>query len=288
MKKTGLIILLLLGCQSLLRAQSFMPILNDNVLWEIKNYGSTGNWPPFIEYNHYSLDASLDTVINGFLYRNYDGHWLREDTNSGKVFEASNQFSTEDVIIDFTLSIGDSIYDPPWSHFDSVFYYLNAIDTLQIGGTQRRVLTFRRKPEESSLCDLRWIEGIGSTESGPLGEFPGDCWHSAYKLTCFRYIDSFPSSIYGSFCTPVGSKREEINEANLIYPNPFTESFRILDIPNASMITVFNSSGALIYQKQTSAASLEVDLKEFPSGVYLLRVDSEESSIVKRLIKSEG
>jgi hypothetical protein len=265
-----------------------MPILNENVLWEIEIISNTGSWPPIIEYNHYSIDPSMDTVLNGFLYRNYDGHWLREDTNSGKVFEASNQFGTEDVVIDFTLSIGDSIYDPHWSHFDSVFLHLQAIDTLLIGGAVRRVFSFGRPSEPPSACDLRWIEGIGSTESGPLGEFPGDCWHSSYKLTCFRYIDSFPSSIYGSFCTPVGSKSEEIDEANLIYPNPFTESFRILDIPNASMITVFNSSGALIYQKKTSSASLEVDLKEFPSGVYLLRVDSEESSIAKRLIKSEG
>jgi hypothetical protein len=78
------------------------------------------------------------------------------------------------------------------------------------------------------------------------------------------------------------------HEASLIkvYPNPVKDHFVVLNsvILNAS-IEVYNLSGELLYNREQQSNKIEIDLSDFPSGVYILRVYNEESSKVMKIIK---
>jgi trimeric autotransporter adhesin len=78
---------------------------------------------------------------------------------------------------------------------------------------------------------------------------------------------------------------EEFNPDQIsIYPNPVTE---ILYIKNTSggIIEVFDLNGSLLKQFDTQSGTASVDLRSMPQGIYMVKVKSSNSTIVKKIIK---
>ncbi|MFT6443103.1 MAG: bilirubin oxidase [Crocinitomicaceae bacterium] len=72
-----------------------------------------------------------------------------------------------------------------------------------------------------------------------------------------------------------------------IYPNPFTDEFITLEFNQAAerQISVTDVTGKLIKELTTSSEAYQLDLTEVKSGVYRLTIESNGSSISKRIIK---
>ena len=79
-----------------------------------------------------------------------------------------------------------------------------------------------------------------------------------------------------------------------IYPNPAAESVKVT-IENGSMsavnVTIYDNSGRSYKQasflKTGRVFSEQVDLSALPSGAYLLKVEQDKSSVVKKLIRTQ-
>ncbi|MFT6923507.1 MAG: FtsP/CotA-like multicopper oxidase with cupredoxin domain [Crocinitomicaceae bacterium] len=86
---------------------------------------------------------------------------------------------------------------------------------------------------------------------------------------------------------PNASSIENFFNDFTIYPNPFTDEFITLEFNQAAerQISVTDVTGKLIKELTTSSEAYQLDLTEVKSGVYRLTIESNGSSISKRIIK---
>ncbi|MBN4071407.1 T9SS type A sorting domain-containing protein, partial [Crocinitomix catalasitica] len=81
---------------------------------------------------------------------------------------------------------------------------------------------------------------------------------------------------------------EHINPTFRIYPNPTTGQFRFRlsqAFQNAT-IHLFTLEGEEVYSKNIDSANEEFDLSEFSSGLYIVRLTSDDFSVTQRLVIS--
>lgn len=73
------------------------------------------------------------------------------------------------------------------------------------------------------------------------------------------------------------------NEALSIYPNPFSNTIFIQNIPNKNNIEIYNSFGQKIQtiEHTSEAKSLGIDLKHLSSGIYIIKIDVNYYKIIK-------
>src|SRR5690606_8206296 len=79
-------------------------------------------------------------------------------------------------------------------------------------------------------------------------------------------------------------------ERILIYPNPTTSTLRV-DFENVQAmeytITLYSIDGTMVHHSSIEAINhkIDVDLSNLRSGVYVVRLASEEASIFKKITK---
>ncbi len=70
-----------------------------------------------------------------------------------------------------------------------------------------------------------------------------------------------------------------------VYPNPTSNSVKIVSEKKIQKIAVFNLFGQTVFTKKIDAENTTIDLSSFANGVYMLKISSENSSIFKKIIK---
>lgn len=80
-----------------------------------------------------------------------------------------------------------------------------------------------------------------------------------------------------------------INDALLddviIYPNPFSDELKIDNLPEKSIITVYDMNGKIIYSSDSNKANEIIYLNNVSSGVYQLKIAFEQNTILHRIVK---
>lgn len=74
----------------------------------------------------------------------------------------------------------------------------------------------------------------------------------------------------------------------IIYPNPTRDKIVVVLNPvdaRTSVIEVYNPNGQLMAREQAGSNNMELDFSSFGQGVYFVRVVSDNSIVVKRIIK---
>lgn len=69
-----------------------------------------------------------------------------------------------------------------------------------------------------------------------------------------------------------------------VYPNPSNGTFNLKSDSNIKSVEVLNMTGQLIYASKVSAKDFEINLQSRPAGVYILKVQTDKGSEVKKLI----
>lgn len=95
--------------------------------------------------------------------------------------------------------------------------------------------------------------------------------------------------------TAMGSEQEESeviperNQELSIYPNPTNDLVHIPFTDNglAHVVTVFSIDGRVLNEYSIRSAEETVSLKDYPDGIYLLRINSGHESVVKKIVKKE-
>jgi len=102
---------------------------------------------------------------------------------------------------------------------------------------------------------------------------------------CYAGLPNFVTSFF--YKTPQNVK--ELNSSSLsieCYPNPSKDKLFIstnLNISNPK-IQVFDIKGQLIYSERMKSNDLEIDVSEWSKGVYLVKLNSDENFIVKKVV----
>jgi hypothetical protein len=89
--------------------------------------------------------------------------------------------------------------------------------------------------------------------------------------------------------TLLGTDDNELNNAISIYPNPANEQVTISNSSNIALETamIYDLNGKLVSQinLQNMQSEKMIDVSAYATGVYMVYITGEQSSVVKRLIK---
>jgi hypothetical protein len=84
---------------------------------------------------------------------------------------------------------------------------------------------------------------------------------------------------------PSLSLTKTTKEENLvIYPNPTNNSIYILT-QSDKIVSIFNTEGKLLKYIEAYKTGEEIDLIDLKSGVFIVQIQGEQSSIIRKIIK---
>jgi hypothetical protein len=79
----------------------------------------------------------------------------------------------------------------------------------------------------------------------------------------------------------------EFNNQLTIFPNPTNGTIRLSCSEDflGELVSISNSVGQVIETKDITASTFEMDLSNYPKGVYFIRIYSDSGVILKKIIK---
>lgn len=93
----------------------------------------------------------------------------------------------------------------------------------------------------------------------------------------------FSDSIYCASFT--GTNENFITEKSNIFPNPFDSKINITSTNEINTISIFDLAGKLIYVEKINKPDTIIDTKKIPQGFYLIKLEGENYSETRKLIK---
>src|SRR5688572_12781634 len=290
-------------------SQSYIPMINDSMYWDA-SYAIFG-WP-CSEYGpvgpfRYKLQG--DTVINSITYRNciaYEfftftlpkcppfyvdtiyaitDHFIREDTIAERVYRYNVTNGQDELLFDFSLQQGDSIYLPADLFSDIYFYADTVYNIITADGLARKYIECFQHPWQGTIGGYM-IEGIG----GAMGPFmrPYNIFEQGYWLMCFSNLNQFP--IYGhmnsnfncfSFTTGINEPQDE---SLLFMPNPASTTITISNISNGSIVKIMNLQGSIV-MKTIMDGNGQVNVSLLTPGIYLMSLTGNYETRYFKFIK---
>lgn len=208
-----------------------------------------------------------DSIINGKKYisfgiRNDWCDWLREDTANGLVYCRKDTDTTEVILYNYNLGIGDTLVSYMFN--DTTYFTVWRIDSVLINGVIHKVQHFNPAGYI--------IEGIGSCLGPQMLEPPHpDMWH---YICCFENNGNRPPvTTFNSNTTGLDNTTScmlsvpEIAPAKMpqVIPNPVNASAKIV-LPRPvlhGLLTVYNACGQIIAEKNI------VNSPDVPIGKYI-------------------
>jgi hypothetical protein len=293
------ITLFLLTCISLTGfGQAYQPFPTSNAMWRENSGGFQCSCCSDFQYS-----ITGDTVINTLTYHklqktgvkyledlignctsniaygiNQYAGCFRNDSTNKLVYFIFPFTSTDTVLYDFNLSIGDTVPPSPLNDNGNFINVVTDIDSVFLGGVYRK-----RFKLDSCWQQLYYIEGIGSTY-GLLS--PTMCpFEAMYNLQCFtkNALTVYPNST--TTCSIVTSINESIQINRFsIFPNPTTGTLFITTELQSYDISIFNSTGQLIKRKNFNSNSTLLDISDLPTGLFLIQISKNNEELYKQTI----
>jgi len=292
MKFFNILSILMLLANQLIWSQSYDPILSYTKQWNVLEISSPPSGGDY--YFTHSLKVVGDTILNnehyykiGITYSQnspyqYSGFLMREDS-SGKVWGArfiENSLQGQGLMYDFSINIGDTVNPYNYNNYNMTPLIVQNIDIVFFANKFRKRIGLSFSFSTDTVEN--WYEGIGSS-NGLI--YPGSfIWDYSVYLLAF-YEDSawvWINPVFNSIW--VGTENVMQNESIKVYPNPASN---ILKIDNEEManLEVLNLQGQIVESKMLIEKSNTLDLSNLISGVYTLRIKTDRSIVIRKLIK---
>jgi hypothetical protein len=295
MKKLLLLLLFMSPLFSKGQTNVYHPFPDSNAVWRV-SYG--GYQAPYCYDRYYFLGEAI--LMNGrqyhvVYYSQCDGipdletgmcnasctadpsiwydyfGFIAQDTLQKKVYFIGISDTTEYLLYDFSLNVGDTI-PPSINNFYQAT--IQSIDSILINGS------YRKRFNVNAFCSI--IEGIGSTtgliEELFVFEFGG-------HLNCFSqngetlYPDTTSICDLTTLVESISKKRVTLK----ISPNPAHNSFTITSPFQNAELEIYNMLGVEVYSKtlNTKPQTLNPNLS---AGIYFVKVSDGEQVIVEKLV----
>lgn len=218
------------------------------------------------------------------IYPTYTGA-IRQDTLNKKIYVVLTDSTTERILYDFSLQVGDTInsvlHDLASDCVGFNVETISSIDSILINGNYHK-----RFNVQGSCNSVSYIEGIGS-DYGLI--FPNRLDEKESHLTCTKVNGQtyYPSNT--SQCdliTSIGSLHNVFVVD--IFPNPTADEVNIVlsnKINLSASIIIYNTFGEIIIQEKMSTNEKKLDISTLPNGLYFLKINSKENTITKKIIK---
>lgn len=246
----------------------YHPFPDSNAIWnyEMQMICFGGGYT----HDYYSIVYTGDTIIGPYNYHRlgtpYVNHFqqgncgsattgsgfIRQDTLLKKVFLMLPPDTTEQLLYDFTMQVGDTVrgYIGSYAFPQNIVY---AIDSVLVGNN------YRKRWLVNPYYLIYFIEGIGSTY-GFIIPSPGNITDGPdYTLTCFSQDSQplYPDTT--TSCEIIDLTRDpRVGKVSAtLSPNPFHTSSK-LEIrnlntdPSGFVIKIYNAMGALIRSEEVS------------------------------------
>ena len=95
-----------------------------------------------------------------------------------------------------------------------------------------------------------------------------------------------PNPNFSEYCDGCNVSVDEIDQGDFsIYPNPASSYFTIEGLNEPYEISIYNSLGQLLYQKETVGVSADVDIRDFGNGMLFVRIEYEGEVYYRRVLK---
>lgn len=206
---------------------------------------------------------------------------IRQDINNKKVFIVPPSSSSEQLLYDFNMTVGDTLKGylaptNPLSKPDIV----QTIDSILIGST------YRKRWRLNSLYAIDFIEGVGSTY-GLVEPSPGNITDQrANWLACFKQdgLIQYINTIYTNSCSTIITSLSQ-NESSgrvKLFPDPFFTQATLQSeehLQNATLI-VYNSVGQEVSRMDHLTGQTFV-LKRYnlPGGLYFFMITENGKAV---------
>ncbi len=291
------------------QAQTYYPIPTDPSYkwhhWETNNLGGTQQDYYNTFYNEH------DTFIRGKTYHvtpsiiSLDLVW-REENKQVFATRLNTSDTSEIMLYDFNLSVGDTFYIPPSAFGICDKWVIDSVSYTLVDGTLRRTLwpVIAQTGAYPNGCGgqylpvtpfflnntpggrYRWIEGVGSNRhfynflvAGPLLSEGFDNW-----LTCFTRNDTtlyvnqilylqpfdYQCDITMNLTTP--------NSKHKLFYNPENQQ---IESDVFGKIEVFNLSGQLLISENTKT----LDVSHLPNSLYFCKITTNNSFQTLKFLK---
>jgi len=97
-------------------------------------------------------------------------------------------------------------------------------------------------------------------------------------------IEHYAETISWSFTTKKGVSIPQVDLDDIaLFPNPAKDMVRLSNLPGNSTVTLYSLSGKALNSYKANDSTLTIPL-QLESGVYLIRIESNEQSVMKKLI----
>lgn len=226
--------------------------------------------PPDLYLNGFHYETY--ETINGITYSRFQsGELVRDDTATGKVMIYVND-STESVLYDWSLHVGDTII----SITQSMTYYsiLDSVDTFY----------YNNVPLVKQMFNVERLDGLGAF-SYVAWEGIGCDWDPFYTLCpcaleplcgLCSFKNSDTQSIYfnGLLCTLTVNDKSKNISAVTIFPSPAHDELIIMSsiIDDKAIISLVDITGKELMQQQGLEINKKLQLADIPSGIYFIRI----------------
>lgn len=307
MKRLLLILFSALSLSDFSEAQVNLHFPHHDAIWGqfegVYIFGFNGYYSGATHYYAANGDSSLNSFMYIKIYDSdssgnsygYPPHLIREEGERVYYFLPFEQVDT--LLYDFSLQPGDTanVYT---NWIAPIIPVVDSVGVIQTGNQLRKCIYFNKISGNATfnqtnygLVDytpIMWIEGIGSNDGLFVPYGGAEVIDGITFLTCFRENDTVQ---YGDVCnlvyTPVNeaSKKEGIE----VFPNPANEkvfinsdSFHV----NGEFI-IYSSFGNEMLRKtflSSAAFAQQVDLLNFPEGIYFLVLHSANDNYSQKLV----
>lgn len=140
----------------------------------------------------------------------------------------------------------------------------------------------------------RWVRvGAGTAAvnwAGTAGFSPAAVSHSFSASTTMGslYTTANRSNIHFNL-TPVGIHDIENAATILLYPNPAKDQVQVQNLGEKALgqISLYNAQGQLLFSENSAQSKCNINLSNFPKGIYSLHVKNEKSIVTKSFVKVE-
>ena len=101
------------------------------------------------------------------------------------------------------------------------------------------------------------------------------------------------SAVYGNYestltlpscITYNGENIHELESSFMVMPNPVND-YMTISGNDINGVTIYNNIGVMVERYDVDGSSIKVDMKHYNSGLYLIMINSEEGTVVKKIIK---
>lgn len=295
--KKSFAIVFFIGFSFILRAQEYYPFIEEGKTWAELNVFQHPIPDAPILYSTRTFKFEGDTTFEGnswkklFVTSNDPEleSWQQEfcfyREQDRKVYRYSDPMTGEEMIYDFSLSLGDSIFIVDGQPFD-YWIHVVEVDSIEVRGNMRKRIQFDDPAEV-------WIEGLGSTYMpfDPIyGQFT--IGGGLFSLLCVHdntglvYQDpAYNACFVDTTITAVSGAALPETQVRVFNNTARHEIVAILTDAGGdfNQYQLYDMGGKLIGLGKFIGNEISISTEGFNPGIYVLRLLGEKSAISRKV-----